>query len=238
MNMAVLIPAFVLGMASSLHCIGMCGPLSLALPLGGESGGRRNALLLLYQGGRVLTYVLLGILAGAGSSAFLRAGYQQTISIVAGLVILLAAAGYFTGKKFIRTGIGNGFYRFLQSRILYVWKHAQRPSGSFLLGMLNGLLPCGMVYIAMLSSLSFGSIYQSALFMLFFGMGTLPAMLAVVLIGSRSGWGRQKWLRRLSPVVIILMGVLLVVRGLNLGIPYLSPHAGGVAASAGLSCHP
>lgn len=215
--------AIVLGMASSLHCIGMCGPLSLAMPGGSAAGSKRYLNLLMYQSGRILTYVVIGMMAGMLGRGILLAGYQQALSVIMGLIILIAAVGYHAGKKAKRVSFLQGFYLFVNQSIFRLIRKAADPRGAFVFGMANGLLPCGMVYIAAAGSLSFGSVYYSALFMLFFGLGTLPAMLAVGVAGRRLVTGRYRWLSRITPFVMMLMGLLLVIRGLNWGIPYLSP---------------
>lgn len=235
MNAALFIPALMLGLASSLHCIGMCGPLSLAMPVMGLPPRQRYINLLLYQTGRISTYVLVGILVGLVGKSILLAGYQQLLSILAGLIVLVAAAGYYIGKRATPFSFLNGFYRAISQMVFRVIKNAGKPGGALLFGMANGLLPCGMVYIAAITSLSYGGVWEAGSFMFVFGAGTLPAMLAVSLAGKRFA-GRHSWLQRVTPVVITAMGLLLVIRGLNLDIPYLSPTLSHTATDV-LSCH-
>nr|WP_255724118.1 sulfite exporter TauE/SafE family protein [Terrimonas ginsenosidimutans] len=231
-----MLPAIVLGLASSLHCVGMCGPLSLAMPAGNLTGGKRYLNLLMYQLGRVSTYVMIGVIAGLLGRGILLAGYQQALSVVMGLIILIAAIGYYAGRKAKRVSFLRGFYLYINQLIARLIRKAADPRGAFMFGMANGLLPCGMVYLAAAGSLSFGSVYYAALFMLFFGLGTLPAMLLLGFAGRRLAIGRYRWLSRVSPFVMVLMGVLLLIRGLNWGIPYLSPSLIGSPEEV-ISCH-
>jgi uncharacterized protein len=235
MNAAIIIPAFLLGLASSLHCIGMCGPLSLAMPVGRLAGRSKIVLIASYQAGRIFTYCLFGLLAGIAGKGILSAGYQQTFSIVAGLIVVLAATGYFAGRRAGPLSFMNGFYRFLTGLLFKLLKTATRPHGAFLFGMANGLLPCGMVYIAAITAFALGDWPSSVLFMLLFGAGTLPAMLLVVFTASRLNYKARKWAGKLSPYIITAMGLLLILRGLNWGIPFLSP---GQVPEGGVACHP
>lgn len=223
MSAGIIIPGFLLGLAGSLHCIGMCGPLSLAIPVNGIAPKNKAIILLSYQAGRISTYGLIGILAGLAGAGILSSGYQQSISIIAGLIVIIAAAGYFAGKRAKAFSFMNGFYQFISSLIFRLLKTARRPGGAFLLGMANGLLPCGMVYIAAVTAISLGNIMDAIFFMLLFGTGTLPAMLLAAYAVRRFGWQGKKWLGRLTPYIIAGMGLLLLIRGLNLGIPSVSP---------------
>lgn len=226
----------MLGLASSLHCIGMCGPLSLAMPVAGLPSRQRYINLLLYQAGRIITYVSIGLLAGLIGRGVLLAGYQQMISVLAGLIVLIAAAGYYIGKRARPFSFLNGFYVAISQLVLRMINRAGSPGGALLFGMTNGLLPCGMVYIAAVTSISYGSILYAGSFMFFFGMGTLPAMMIMAVAGRRFIGSRHGWLRKLSPLVITTVGLLLLLRGLNLNIPYLSPAFDRLGQEA-VSCH-
>jgi uncharacterized protein len=233
-NTLFIIPAFLLGLASSLHCVGMCGPLSLSVNAG--NSGKALLPVYLYQAGRIFIYVMAGLVAGVLGRGVLLAGYQQSLSILMGLMLLTMAVSFLFGKKTRSFSFFNGYYLFISRLVSQAIKRAARPGGAFLFGMANGLLPCGMVYIAALSSIPLGNVYYSGMFMLFFGVGTLPAMLTLVFVAKKVGIARLNWLRSITPAVMILIGLLLVVRGLNLNIPYLSPFFSGPAADA-LSCH-
>lgn len=211
------------GFAGSLHCIGMCGPLSLALPGQGLPGRKRSLALLLYNLGRVTTYTLLGILLSLVGRGFYLVGWQQQFSVMAGIVVLLLVIFYIAGKRHYRISLLNGFYQFiLQQTSAFIGK-IKNPAGCYLFGLLNGLLPCGMVYIAIAATLSLSSTAGSAFFMFMFGLGTLPAMLVFNLTTTSIGVKNLPLFRRMAPFFVGLAALLLILRGLNLDIPFLSP---------------
>ncbi len=225
-----------MGVAGSLHCIGMCGPLSMALPGKTREGRVAFGNLLLYQAGRILVYALLGLLLAAFGRGLLLAGLQQWISLAAGLAVLVAG---------ILGWIGYRRGRFANSNPLQPWVFKQigrrlgqepRPRLYFSLGMLNGLLPCGMVYLALVSTLAFSHWAHTVLFMAGFGGGTLPAMLAFGLGMGRLSAGFRQRLPRLFPMGLVLVGCLLILRGANLGIPYISPAAPVQNSSPAIHC--
>ncbi|MBL0269016.1 MAG: sulfite exporter TauE/SafE family protein [Chitinophagaceae bacterium] len=237
MDWSIAITGFTLGAAGSLHCIGMCGPLSLALPVHHFSKTGKLVALLLYQTGRILTYTVIGLLFGLAGRMIYVAGYQQLFSIIMGVLILLLALLYFLHKSHFRVPFLNRFYQGVQQLIIRVLKSSTSLLSFLLLGMANGLLPCGMVYIALATSLSFSGLEESAGFMASFGAGTLPAMMLVGYAGMMIRPELRSGFRKLVPVFITLMGVILILRGLNLGIPYLSPelpHSPG----GSIDCHP
>lgn len=234
---AAAITGFTLGAAGSLHCIGMCGPLSLALPVHHFSKAGKFAALLLYQFGRVITYSFIGLLFGLAGRRIHIAGYQQGFSIAMGSLILLLAALYFIQKRSIRLSFLSGFYQSVQLLIMRVLRSSTSLFSFLLLGMANGLLPCGMVYIALASSLSFTQIGETVSFMALFGAGTLPAMMLVGYSGMMIKPELRSGFRKMVPVLISVMGVLLILRGLNLGIPFISPELPAAPGNP-LNCHP
>jgi uncharacterized protein len=231
MTWTVLIAGFTIGAAGSLHCMGMCGPLSLVLPVHHFSATGKFFALLLYQLGRIITYSLIGLLFGLAGRRIYISGYQQWFSIVMGALILMLALLYFIQKRSVHLRFLNRFYQSVQGIIIRILRSSTSLFSLLLLGMANGLLPCGMVYIALASSLTFTSVSESVGFMAMFGAGTLPAMMLVGYAGQmikpELRIGFKKW----APVFITLVGALLILRGLNLGIPYLSPDLSGAAGS-------
>ncbi|MEQ1675200.1 MAG: sulfite exporter TauE/SafE family protein [Chitinophagaceae bacterium] len=237
MLLPALLSGFTLGLAGSLHCVGMCGPLSLALPTHHLSPSQKFFSLLLYQTGRVITYTVIGLVFGLAGRRIYISGYQQWFSIGMGILIAGLAVMYFLQKRTVHFAFFNRFYQFVQSLIVKLLRSSAGGSGFLLLGMANGLLPCGMVYIALASTLSFATVSESAGFMAMFGAGTLPTMMLVAYAGQAIKFETRQLLRKAVPFVILSMGVLLVLRGLNLGIPFISPE---LPQSAGQSvvCHP
>lgn len=232
----VIIGGFSLGIGGSFHCIGMCGPLSLALPIQHKSAAGKFFSLFLYQLGRIFTYSLIGLILGLAGRKVYIAGYQQAFSITMGLLILVLAIFYFL-KKRLRLRLLDRCYSFVQRQISTVWNSVSGPGGFLLLGMANGLLPCGMVYIAMMTTLAFTEVYQSMLFMAMFGAGTLPAMMLVAYSGLFLKPSFRLLVKKLLPLFIVMVGIVLILRGLNLGIPFISPSF-SAAPGRVVQCHP
>ena len=237
MLLPVLIAGFTLGAAGSLHCVGMCGPLSLALPTYHLSKTKKFISLLVYQFGRIITYSLIGLIFGLAGRRIYMAGYQQAFSIGLGILVLSLALLYFIQKKTIHLSFLNKFYNSVQGMIIRLLKSSKGFLGFLGMGMANGLLPCGMVYIALAATLSLPQISQSVAFMALFGAGTLPAMMLVGYAGQLIKPGIRQSLQKAVPVFIVLMGAVLILRGLNLGIPFISPELPD-AAGAAVNCQP
>ncbi len=211
--------AFALGLLGSLHCAAMCGPLLLALPVPTGGPGRFVAGRILYQLGRVTTYCLLGIVAGLVGKSIFLAGLQRWLSIALGVAIL---AGFLVSKKI---SVSAPVVRLVAR--LKAAMSAQLRQRTFrslvLLGMLNGLLPCGLVYVALAGAVARGTLPDGMVYMAMFGLGTLPTMLAIGLSGKLFSPGLRVRLRSAIPVGVCLLAGLLILRGLGLGIPYVSP---------------
>ncbi len=233
----VIISGFTLGAAGSLHCVGMCGPLSLALPVQHLSKTKKFFSLLLYQFGRIITYSAIGLLFGLAGRRIYISGYQQWFSIGMGLLVLTFAVLYFIQNKTVHLKFLNQFYFSIQKLISRLLKSITGPFGFLLMGIANGLLPCGMVYIAVAATLSFTDVIQSVSFMAMFGAGTLPAMMMVAYAGQLIRLEVRQTLRKAVPFFVVLMGVLLILRGLDLGIPFISPELPQSPGQA-LICHP
>ncbi len=214
--------ALVLGVVSSLHCLVMCGPIAMVVPKVGSGSHARTLTAVLYNSGRLFTYSLLGLLiAMVGRSAAL-AGLQQSLSITLGVLVLLV---YFGGKWFTRYQPNSYLQRiFLSYQNQFMARFRKRSYGNiFKIGMLNGLLPCGMVYLALAGAVNSQNAGGGALFMALFGLGTLPAMVVPALFSTFSVQFTTRLRKHLVPAVVILFAAMLLLRGANLGIPYLSP---------------
>lgn len=219
----VIISGFTLGAVGSLHCVGMCGPLSLALPVNHLSKAKKFLSLLLYQFGRIITYSIIGLVFGIAGRRIYISGYQQWFSIGMGVLVLSLALLYFLQKRTIHLKFLTRFYFSVQKLISQLLKSINGPLSFLLMGMANGLLPCGMVYIALATTLSFTDVTESVTFMAMFGAGTLPAMMMVAYAGQLVKIEVRQLLRRAIPFFVVTMGLLLILRGLNLGIPFISP---------------
>ncbi|MDB5285031.1 MAG: hypothetical protein JWO06_4106 [Bacteroidota bacterium] len=221
--MEMLLTALTLGFLGSLHCVGMCGPIALSLPVVSNNPLSRVMGIVAYNGGRVFTYAILGFAFGLLGKTFIIAGYQQALSIVLGLLILSMiflphrykqklefATGLFKPVAKLKTGLSKLFIR-------------KTYSSLFSIGVLNGLLPCGLVYTAVAGAIALADVQKAGLFMALFGLGTVPAMLGLALTGQKISLELRNRFRKVVPVFVGAMAVLLIMRGLNLGIPYVSP---------------
>ncbi len=231
--MTILTPALLLGLAGSLHCVGMCGPLLLALPL--DAAGKWQVLrqMLVYHSGRILTYAALGILFGLLGKGLAIAGFQKILSIGAGVFMLgmafmawrferlvTALPGFSAFTQQVKTGIGN------------LMRH--NPNGSsFLIGLLNGLLPCGMVYAALAGAIATMGGQEGGLFMAVFGLGTLPLLLMVSVLGRSFSMTLRQRIKFAQPILLGLVGLLLLQRGLHLDLSLFE----SAVPKAGVDCH-
>lgn len=221
--------AFILGLAGSLHCAGMCGPLVLALPGAGRSGPAYALGRLVYNAGRLVTYGLLGMVFGLIGRTLAVAGFQRWVCLAAGAAIL---TGLMVSRRSVLPGLVAQPVSWLKASL---GRLLQRRSFAslFCFGGLNGLLPCGLVYVACAGAAASGGLMSSIEYMLVFGLGTVPMMLGIGLVGRVVPAGFRLKFQRAIPVCLVLVGFLLILRGLSLGIPYVSPDLG---ASGGKSC--
>ncbi len=223
--------AFMLGLAGSAHCAGMCGPLALALPTGGRRGWTLLPNRAAYNAGRVTTYCLLGAVFGLVGRSLALAGVQRWVSLGLGVAIL---AGLFVARARALTMSIALPVTWLKSALGRLIQR-QTLASQFAFGVLNGLLPCGLVYIACVGAAATGGFFSAVQYMLVFGLGTVPMMLALSLAGQMMPVGWRLRLQRLIPVCLAVVAVLLILRGLALGIPYLSPDLTG--DQPGACCH-
>ena len=228
--------AFGLGFVGSLHCAGMCGPLALALPFSQKQGAQQVIGNTIYQLGRIFTYAIIGFLFGLIGRGFSLAGIQQPLSISLGVAMILIIL---LPKIF-------PLHRtppFLQKPILTLKKKLglflkREGFGAFFItGLLNGLLPCGLVYMALLGALGIGNPMYSAAFMAAFGFGTFPMMFGIALTG---GFISVKWrslFNKAVPYAVVVLGLIFILRGMGLGIKFLSPPDAALQIDQTESCH-
>ena len=223
----IFIPAFILGVISNLHCLGMCGPIALAIPLNRSSKSAMLFGILQYHLGRVLVYAILGYIVGYIGMGIKLFGVLQVISIIAGIGIIIYAWRKkinFTKIKLPRflctLSLSKGHFL---SRSMGKIMRSESPLKLFLLGALNGLLPCGMVYTALITAVVLGTPILSATSMLAFGLGTLPGLVAFSVFAQQLGNTIRSKINRYLPYLITVVGLLIVLRGMNLNIPYISP---------------
>lgn len=233
-----ILSAFVLGLFGSLHCIGMCGPIAIALPVPNTSNLSFIIGRLLYNIGRVLTYSFLGAIFGLLGSRFVIAGFQQGVSIVLGVIILLVVL---MPSKYKNIVTQHPFILKLSSPLkesIGVLFKKGTFSSMFLIGILNGLLPCGLVYVALAGAIASGDAISGAAVMILFGLGTVPAMFTATIFGKFINIGLRRKLNKLIPVFAILLALIFILRGMALGIPYLSPKISAqVVNESNMDCH-
>ena len=230
-----IIAGLTLGIISSMHCVGMCGPLSLALPTQYLPSLKRTMAVLLYQVGRVITYSALGFIFGLLGRRIYLAGFQQWFSIGMGMLILFLVAHHWIFRKRLQLQFLNSFYITVQRMMIRIL-NSKGMAPYLFFGIANGFLPCGMVYMALAGALVTTDIYQSVLFMGAFGLGTLPAMIAVSFLKQFIGTQTRSSFRKAVPILISVMAVILILRGMNLGIPFVSPSLPSATATP-VTCH-
>lgn len=215
--MTASINGLILGLGASLHCLGMCGPLVMVVPIKNNSLKGKVWGITQYHIGKTLTYALLGLLIGIVGISLQTLKWMQILSVITGILIIV-----FAWKKFIKIPANNKFQQFItrfSGRSLNLLHKSTLPFKPFFFGFINGLLPCGLIYIALLNSLLAGNPFFSMMAMVFFGIGTIPILTIAKFASFKLNWQSSK----LTPVLITVVGLMIIVRGLNLGIPYLSP---------------
>ncbi len=221
----LLIAACAMGMLGSFHCVGMCGPLALSLPLKNDSAATKFFGAMLYNAGRIVTYAAFGLVFGLIGQSVALFGYQQWLSVILGISILVFLL---LPKKITAVKNKNSileFFEKLRQALGQLFFKKTRYS-LFAIGLLNGLLPCGLVYMAAAGAVATGDLLSSVLFMAFFGLGTLPVMWSIAFFGNYVSMGIRQRIRKLYPYMMMLMACLLILRGMGLGIPYVSPKTG------------
>src|SRR4029453_9994244 len=215
--------AIFLGLVGSLHCAGMCGPLALALPIGNctkSSALSPNATFILgrfaYNAGRIFTYCILGLVFGLVGKSLLLVGIQGWASILIGSLLIV---GLFASTKLPISRPLNSFVERLKGMMVVLLRRRSIASLG-LLGLLNGLLPCGLVYVACAGATTTGDVLSGAAYMGLFGIGTVPMMLTISLSGRLIPFAWRLRLRKAIPVSVFLLATLLILRGMSLGIPY------------------
>ncbi len=217
-----LLYALSMGFIGSFHCIGMCGPIALTLPVQHLDGVRKQTGILLYNAGRITAYAIPGTIAGWFGRQFFLGGLQQWLSVTLGCgMLLFILCRYVLNKVHIR--MNTSFYDRHIKRMLGDLLRRRQLRTLYGIGFLNGLLPCGLVWFAVTGAIATGSYIQGALFMMAFGLGTLPAMIAITWCNDLISINLRNRLRRCIPYAMTIMALLLIMRGLNLNIPYVSP---------------
>jgi uncharacterized protein len=232
--------AIALGLVGSVHCAGMCGPLALALPFppqGYNSGASPRTQFLLgrlaYNLGRIATYCTLGLVFGLVGKTLVLAGVQRWLSIALGALLL---AGLLASSRIALYRPVMTLVEALKTRMGSLLRRRSVPALG-LLGLLNGLLPCGLVYVACAGATDTGGVLSGARYMALFGLGTVPMMLGISLSGRVVPFSWRLKLSKAIPVSVFLLSTLLILRGMSLGIPYVRPDISGTSSAGASCCH-
>jgi hypothetical protein len=233
----MLYTAFFFGLISSFHCIGMCGPIAMMLPVDQNNSTKKATQVLTYHMGRLTAYATMGLVFGLVGKGFFMAGIQQNLSVFIGIAMIavvlipekIVAKYNFSKPVFvllskIKTALGGQFRN-------------KSYQSLFTIGVLNGFLPCGMVYVALFGAIAMQNAGFGVLYMILFGLGTVPMMSSVVYINSYLTLPIRNKIQKVIPYVAVLIGVLFILRGLGLGIPYVSPSNTSLFVQANPHCN-
>lgn len=233
----MLYTAFFFGLISSFHCIGMCGPIAMMLPVDHKNQAKKTIQIITYHIGRLMAYAFIGLVFGLVGKGLFLAGIQQKLSIIIGVVmiaVILIPEKVFARYNFsrpvfvliskVKTALGNQF------------KNKSYKS-LFTIGLLNGFLPCGMVYVALFGAIAMQSESYGMLYMVLFGLGTVPLMSSVTYLQSFITNSTRNRIQKVIPYIAVIIGVLFILRGLGLGIPYVSPSNMSLFVQPTPNCH-
>lgn len=233
----MLISAFILGLLGSFHCVGMCGPIAFMLPVDQNNAYKKLSQITVYHFGRLLSYSIIGLVFGLVGEGFYLFGFQQQLSIAMGILMILVVI--IPQNLFNKYNVSRPIYRLISKVKSSLGKALKRKTADTFLtiGFLNGFLPCGLVYMAVFASIASGNSLNGSLYMVVFGTGTIPLMTSVIYFSYLLKNGIRKKIQKAIPALVILIGVLFIIRGLGLGIPYLSPEPVYDVVSNRINCH-
>lgn len=233
----MLYTALIFGLISSFHCIGMCGPIAMMLPVDRSNPAKKVTQILSYHLGRISAYAVIGFVFGLLGKGFFMAGMQQKLSVIIGVLMIVAIV--IPEKTFAQYNFSKPVFRLISKVKQALGNQFKKKSyqSLFTIGLLNGFLPCGMVYVALFGAIAMQSIGLGIFYMVLFGLGTVPLMSTVVYINSFLTVPIRNKIQKAIPYVVVLIGVLFILRGLGLGIPYVSPATMSLFVQANPNCH-
>ncbi len=233
----MLYTALLFGLISSFHCIGMCGPIAMMLPIDRSNQAKKVFQILLYHLGRLTAYGMLGLFFGILGKGLFLAGFQQKLSIFVGIMMIIFVI--VPEKKLVQYNFSKPIYKLISKVKSHLGAQFKRksPDALFTIGLLNGFLPCGLVYAALFGAIAMQSELLGVAYMVLYGIGTIPMMSAVVLISNFITVPVRNRIQKLIPIVVILIGSLFIVRGMGLDIPYISPNTTSLVVQANPDCH-
>ncbi|WP_417351374.1 sulfite exporter TauE/SafE family protein [Flavobacterium alkalisoli] len=219
----MLYSALLLGLISSLHCMGMCGPIAMMLPVDRTNETKKTIQILLYHTGRLIAYGSLGIIFGLLGRGLYLAGMQQNVAIASGIIMITIIA--IPEKKFAKYNFSKPIYKVISSVKSGLGAQFRKKSNKaiFITGLLNGFLPCALVYATLFGAIAMQNALLGGLYMVLYGIGTIPMMSAVVYVSNMLTSPLRNKLNSFIPYAVAIIGAFFILRGLGLGIPYLSP---------------
>ncbi|MCM4157856.1 sulfite exporter TauE/SafE family protein [Gramella sp. AN32] len=233
----MLLSAFIFGLLGSFHCVGMCGPIAFLLPVDRENNFRKSLQIFLYHFGRLSAYSIIGLAFGLLGKSFSLFGFQQQLSIFIGILMLLIL--FLPVKTFNKYNFSKPVFKIISKVKRGLGNELKKKSPDVFLtvGFLNGFLPCGLVYMAIMGAIAGGATLYGGLYMLIFGLGTIPLMTAAIWFGNFLSGKIRQHIRKTIPVFLGIIAVLFILRGLGLGIPYISPKQQSEKVSSKIECH-
>jgi sulfite exporter TauE/SafE len=233
----MLVSALILGLLGSLHCVGMCGPIAFMLPVDRSNSFRKITQIAIYHFGRLLAYSIIGLIFGLVGKSFSLFGIQQQLSIIIGvlMIVIVLLPQHIIGKYNLTKPLYKGISK-VKSSLGKALK--KKTADTFLtIGFLNGFLPCGLVYMAVFGAVATGNLLEGSLYMVLFGLGTIPLMTTAIYLGKFLNSTIKQRIQKAIPVFVVVIGILFILRGLGLGIPYLSPAPIVDTVSSAVECH-
>lgn len=233
----MLYSAFIFGLISSLHCIGMCGPIALMIPVDRTNPAKKTTQIITYHLGRLTAYALIGLVFGLVGKGFFLAGIQQRLSVFIGVAMIITIL---TPERVLANyNFSKPVYRLISKIKSSLGKQFKNKSyqSLFTIGLLNGFLPCGMVYVALFGAIAMQNVPFGILYMLLFGIGTIPMLSSVTYLNSIMTVSFRNKIQKVIPYVGVIIGILFILRGLGLGIPYVSPANMSLFIQETPNCH-
>lgn len=234
----MLYTALLFGLLGSFHCVGMCGPIAFMLPVDRNNSFKKLGQIFLYHFGRILAYSIIGLAFGLVGKSLNLFGFQQQLSIIIGVLMVLVI--FIPQKTFNKYNFSKPVCRIISKVKSALGKELKKktPDTFLTIGFLNGFLPCGLVYMAVFGAIASGNALQGSLYMAMFGLGTIPLMTSAIYLGNFLNAQVRQRIRRAIPVLVVIIGCLFIVRGLGLGIPYISPKPMTETVDANYNCGP
>ncbi len=233
----MLFTAFIFGLISSFHCIGMCGPIALMLPVDRSNQAKKVTQIISYHLGRLTAYGTIGLLFGILGKGFYLAGVQQNLSLFIGIAMIMVLL--IPEKIVAQYNLSKPVFKLISKVKSALGSQFKKKSykSLFTIGLLNGFLPCGMVYVALFGAVAMQSALFGTYYMLLFGLGTVPMMSSVVYLNSLMTISFRNRIQKIIPFVGVVIGILFILRGLGIGIPYISPSNISLFVQNKPNCH-